>query len=309
MIGRQNHKDRHHHVWQQYLRAWTTDGALWCLRDGRIFQTGTPVVAVERSFYKLHNLTVDEIKIVQEFFSKGHEAAIQVNMELLNLLMAPFRLAAAIPNSSQSTALTQAIDEWTSNLLENYHMHIEASFIPLLKQAIKGDISFYDDDDLSITFFNFLSTQYMRTKGIKERSISLSQKSGSGPDLSRMWNVMIHMFATNIGAQLYVERSRRKMVILRNDTTVPFVTGDQPAINLYADGNAVPTKLSVYYPISPRLALLLAEVDEEPLYLSDGLTANQSSELNAKLHGACYSQVFGDSEESLRYLVKAIDDP
>lgn len=52
------------------------------------------------------------------------------------------------------------------------------------------------------------------------------------PHLSRVWNIIIHMFATNVGSSLYLERKRRALIIVNNRTDIPFVTGDQPAINL-----------------------------------------------------------------------------
>jgi hypothetical protein len=73
----------------------------------------------------------------------------------------------------------------------------------------------------------------MRTKGIKERTTELCNADKSA-DLSRVWNVMVHMFATNIGADLFRDRRRRKLVLVHNCTDVPFITGDQTAINLKA---------------------------------------------------------------------------
>jgi len=65
-----------------------------------------------------------------------------------------------------------------------------------------------------------------------------------------------------------------------NRTEVPFITADQPAINLKGARPHPTEALSIYYPISPRLALLLADVDEEPLFATEGLTAAQASMLN-----------------------------
>jgi hypothetical protein len=119
--------------------------------------------------------------------------------------------------------IDQFLDDYASNVLEDYHASIEASFIPSLESALNGDISFYNDGRC-IPFLNYLCTQYLRTKGIKDRSIELCNTDKSA-DLSRVWNVMIHMLATNIGASLFLERGRRKLVLVRNGTVVPFITG------------------------------------------------------------------------------------
>jgi hypothetical protein len=145
----------------------------------------------------------------------------------------------------------------------------------------------------------------MRTKGVKERSLELCRGDGS-VDLSRLWNVLIHMFASNIASSLYVERQRRKLVLIRNETDVPFVTGDQPVINLKADPPSPPTELALYYPIAPHLALLLCEVDEQPIFPADGLTFEQAATLNAKLARECYRQVFAQSKSSLQALAAPV---
>jgi putative heme iron utilization protein len=111
------------------------------------------------------------------------------------------------------------------------------------------------------------------------------------------------MFAFNIGRSLFLERRKRKLVLVRNDTDVPFVTADQPAINLKGTRPRPPENLSIYYPISPQLALLLADVGEEPMFPAQGLTAEQASALNRKVVEASHKQVFAQSRESLEGLL------
>ena len=123
-------------------------------------------------------------------------------------------------------------------------------------------------------------------------------------DLSRVWNILIHMFASDIAASLFIERRRRKLTLVHNRTDVPFITGDQPAINLKGTRPRPPENLSIYYPISPQLALLLADADEEPLFPAEGLTAVQASMLNRRLFEACCKQVFAQSEEPLKALLR-----
>src|ERR1700733_2153449 len=88
---------------------------------------------------------------------------------------------------------------------------------------------------------------------------TLKQKRGL--DISRIWGIMSHMFAANIGMGVYLERRKRQLVLVENGTDLPFLTGDQPVRKLHGDGRKSPATLSWYYPISPRLALLLTEVD------------------------------------------------
>jgi hypothetical protein len=110
---------------------------------------------------------------------------------------------------------------------------------------------------------------------------------------------MSHMFSVNIGASLLHERKRRKLVLIENSTDVTFITGDQPVINLHGGRPHLPTTLSLYYPLAPRLALILGEVDEDPALSTDRLTRAQVLALNTKIIEASHSQVFGHSEASI----------
>jgi hypothetical protein len=208
MAAQQKPKRNHHHVWQKYLRPWTdTNGAIWCLQDGRIFSTGTPTIAVEKDFYKLHKLTLEDIAFIKKFFANADPLAKRTHADLLNKLMMPFQIAEQVKRPQDRAKIDQFLDDYASNVLEDFHASIEALFIPSLKSALDGDIRFYNDKRC-IPFLYYLCTQYIRTRGIKERTIETC-KADNSVDLSRVWNVMIHMLATVIGASLFREQTRR----------------------------------------------------------------------------------------------------
>ncbi|PZA10764.1 hypothetical protein DNX69_15565 [Rhodopseudomonas palustris] len=293
MNANQRRKRRHHHVWQTYLRPWTTDRGLFCLQDGRVFPSGTRVLAVQTDFYKLQRLTPHDLTLLKLLFGQGHPAAVRTHASLVAGLIAPFESAERFRGSPNWSEIEAQLDEHASNVLEDYHASIESSFRPSLERALAGDLGFYADDDECITFLNYLCTQYLRTRGIKERVLELS------PALERVWNVIIHIAATNVGASLYLERKRRKLVVVQNFSKVPFVVSDQPAINLKGRRPVPTDRLSIYYPISPTAALLMADVDEEPLFSATGLTAEQANELNHLVVRAAHLQVFARSASCL----------
>ncbi|MGY4407860.1 hypothetical protein ACVIYL_008663 [Bradyrhizobium sp. USDA 3315] len=193
---------------------------------------------MQTDFYKLQRLTPQDLALLKMLFGQGRPSAVRTHGSLVAMLIAPFELAEPFRGSPNWPKIEAQLDEHASNVLEDYHASIESSFAPALERALAGDLGFYTDDAEFITFLNFLCTQYMRTRGIKERTLELS------PFLERVWNVMIHITATNIGSSLYVERRRRKLVIVENRSEVPFVTGDQPAINLKG-ARPVPTDQAV----------------------------------------------------------------
>ena len=124
----------------------------------------------------------------------------------------------------------------------------EQSFLPLLESALRKDIGFYADQESCITLLHFLATQHMRTKGIKVRTIEILKRK-SNLDASRIWDILSHMAATNTGMSVFLERERRKLVLVENTTDLPFITGDQPLVNLHgSDGEKSPATLSWYTP-------------------------------------------------------------
>jgi Protein of unknown function (DUF4238) len=232
MRGAPDKKRRQHHVWQEYLKAWSVNGQLYCLMDGRIFPTGTTVIAVEQYFYKIGKLTAAGIASIRFLLIdvKGvHPLARKNHEDFLTLVTTPALF------EGEAEDLDNLIDTFRTNALEDYHAGIEASFLPLLERALNRDISFYSDEQSRITLFHFLASQHMRTKGIKEKTIEILKRK-SNLDVSRIWDIMSHMSATNIGMSLYLEKERRQLVLVENTTELAFITGDQPIINLDGDG-------------------------------------------------------------------------
>ncbi|MFK4448486.1 hypothetical protein ABH944_008546 [Caballeronia udeis] len=297
MSEEQRPRRRHHHVWQFYLRSWTSGGAIWCLQNGRVFTTGTTRIAVEKDFYKFHRLTAADERMVQLMFAKSHSAARRSFQSLLDKLMYPFRMIAAIPGADEDESVGKYLDEYTSDVLEELHTQVEAQFIPLLKSALDGDISFYDDQRC-IAFLDYLTKQHMRTKGIKERVFAAIKPVGDA-DMRRAWSMLSLMFAQNVGGSLYAERKRRKLVLLKNATEIPFITGDQPVVNLQAMGLKT-TSLTIFYPLSPTLALWLGEIDETCPFLDEGLVREEVISLNQKVAEASYQQIFANERAILQ---------
>jgi hypothetical protein len=286
-------KRNQHHVWQEYLRAWSIGGQLYCLMDGEVIPTGTRRIAVERDFYKIGKLTEADIALIRLLLidAKGvHPLTREPHEDFLKQVTMPDLFEGMTP------ALDNLVDTFRTNELEDVHMGIERSFFPLLKRALNKDISFYSDDQSCRTLFHFLASQHGRTKGVKEKMIEISN---GGLDASRIWAIMSCMFAVNVGWSLFLERKERQLVLVENLTDVAFITGDQPIVNLHGDGEKPPETLSFYYPISPHLALLLPEVDEEPIVSTTSLTSAQVSDLNSRMAAASHRQVFAQSRSAL----------
>ncbi len=302
-------KRRHHHVWQQYLQPWTFNSAIWCLQGGRIFSSGTRVLAVETDFYRIGELTLEQLSLIKMLLIDNSDHIVQdIHLELVRMLSTAFEMIRStrdcLSRYPDRLAYFEAdMSRMKSNLFEEMHTAIENSFRVSLDQVLEGDISFYDRADTAIPFCRYIAAQLLRTKGTKERVIDRVNKI-NGIDLAPIWTVVNYMFAINIGASFYIERDRRSLTLLENKTDIPFITGDQPVLNLLGgDGNQPPEHCVLYYPVSPTLALILGEVNEPPPYTNESFNSDQASDLNSRIYKACHRQVFAGSEASLRILL------
>jgi hypothetical protein len=299
-------KHRQHHVWQEYLRSWTRDGGIYCLREHRIFRTGTSALAVERDFYKLPEWTIEDLQAIKQTFLvddlhpllRDLHATVLDRPAMLALLQHWPALANAPPE------VDQLLETFRTNFIEDYHAMIESDFLPILPRLLDGDVSWYENGAECIPFLVFLCAQYMRTKGMKERSI----QDVRAVDLTRTWDVVALLMAQRVAWSFYADRRIRTPTIIRNKSATPFITSDQPVINICGGKRGTaPDAMSIYYPLSPELALYLGEPGEAAgIGPPDQVTAEGVGELNIKIAKAAHSQIFAHLEAPLRDIVSDV---
>lgn len=299
---------RQHHVWRRYFEAWATDQITHCLQDGEIFPSNVSGVAVERDFYKLQALTSADIKGVRWLVGEPHPATKRVDENFLTSFGLPGWLQTNPPphligDVEYETQLRHQI----INAEEDWHAAIEQEMVPILAALRRRDVSVYADDKQCIPFLHFLCLQSLRTKGVLER-VAAQTTEINGFSVARCWNILRHIFAVRAGVGLYLERKKRPLWLLENNTDTPFITGDQPIINLFARPNREksPELLAYYHPVSPTTAIILDEIEHRSGYTSGPVTDEQVKTLNHCIQDASYRQVFGNSEAILIGLVGAV---
>lgn len=105
----------------------------------------------------------------------------------------------------------------------------------------------------------------------------------------RLANPLAHMVAANVGCSLYGDRERYSLILLENGSNTPFITADQPIINIASKPNNdldLPTRFELYYPLSPTKAILLLEPgsDHEPSTTVVSETAARQYNLRLAAH-------------------------
>lgn len=305
-MGRLNDKKNQHYVWQNYLRPWTDDGKLFCLRNGKIFRTNSKNIAVERYFYRTDALTKREIEFIEHLVIKrAHPVLQRLHRSWLVTFDMPFQMIERWKTKGGDPRKLEELEKFVkNNLHEEVHAQLERRAIVFLEFLLKKEIGFYlADGEEKREFLLFLSTQYGRTNKIRTSVLENAARGAQdklGINLEKIWNPLVHIFATNIAFGL--SSHNFKLIFLENQSDLPFITGDQPVLNIHAtnirSGEMV-DKLELYYPLSPRLALLLTEERGE----SDGavLTVERDTakEYNWHVFKSAKSELYAHSRDAL----------
>ena len=203
----------------------------------------------------------------------------------------------------------RVIDELIINIVEDHHEAIENALRPFVDQLLGGNTNFFSEPKKAADFLYFVSIQYFRTVQIREAFIS--RINYPNVDLRRVWLVLSHIFAVNMGHSLYIDRAAFCLQVLKNDSNVPFITGDQPLVNLLSNpskGAPPPSEFELYYPLSPRIAVVLTERGRGTRF-PERLTQQWVRSLNQAMANHSYVEVYGNSEDALLEVGGSIPSP
>ncbi|SFS11718.1 Protein of unknown function [Dyella sp. OK004] len=287
---------RQHYVWRGYLRAWASDDLIYCLRENKIFKSNLIGVAQERDFYKLLDLNQEEILYVEAFCNAQREPLRTTNLRWIKLFTKLFDHQREMIAAGHSVEhVNRAVDLAAIEEVEKLHGEIEQGAVRYLQLLRRGDASFFQNVEDKISFLYFLCVQYTRTKSLKARAMSGPNRiTAVNPE--NVWNVLSQIVATSLGQSLIAYSYQ--LYFLRPEGEASFITGDQPVINvrstLTPPGEA-PQELDLYYPISPKLAVLVASEPPDNSYLSD----EDVCEYNLHMQAHSHSQLFAHEAEIL----------
>jgi hypothetical protein len=291
-----------HYVWRKYLEAWEVDGKLWVLRDGKVFPSAAKGIAKERDFYALLELTPDEEAFVRRVaIEKTVNPMLRMaNEGWLETLQMPFKVRNALIQMGFSpSAAEQAMDVAINNTEEDLHGAVETGAIEALAALRAGDTSFYEQQGLRANFAHYMALQFLRTKRVQHRFIeSFREDYGKDLRLEACWSVMRHVFATNMAWRLFAENDRYRLVVVRNRTGIPLITGDQPVLNTFVIGKPPTEEVAdteLYYPVDCATAVFLGARDRA----SCDLTDDEVRFYNEAIREAALEQIFASDQAAL----------
>lgn len=294
-------KRQHHYVWQAYLRAWTDDGDhLWWRRyDAEPKRVSTKRIAVREDFYRLRELSETDIAKILLLYSKSPQHVQQIARDFLNFFTALQRVKkdanATSPLSKESKRLFEIL---YNNFEEDLHGTIEHSAIPLLKALGQGDLSFTKNEAELADFLRYIVVQQMRTPAMQRKLASTLKMMNCTEAVAP---VLGHMFGLVAGGGLFAYRERLHFTLLEAPPEAEFITGDQPVFNPRAvPGRATDLKdMELFYPISPRLALLLGINDTKPGLHRRMLDGEQTVRYNVMIQDHAEEELYAATEAAL----------
>jgi hypothetical protein len=291
----------HHSVPRFYLRTWADKEKIYCLQDKKIRHPNIRGVGAENYFYRLREISPNDVNFLREAIIKDSPEALKAAHErLVQAFTLPYLAKRKLEALGLATSEAMAeIDRMIIELNENLHTNIEEEFQPYLAAMISGDLSFLEDARKAAVFYNGLAVQYARTNHIKK--IRLIMDPERSALYQRIANPLVHILATNVGLSLYADRKRHTILLLDNVTGVPFVTADQPVINIAAGpkDTAPPARFELYYPLSPTKAMLLLEPSSDLFPGSSSVSETFVHLYNLRMAVHSYRQVFSNSPRVL----------
>lgn len=296
-------KRKQHYVWRRYLNSWTDDGKVLCLRDGKIFSTDLMSLANERDFYRLKELTEEEIEFVKKIAIQHSPNILKnIHYKFLNGFTEVYTFRDNLRRNGLSDGdIEKKIDELINNLEEDYHSKIEGNSTKYIDSILKKDVHFYKTEEGRTEFLYYLCIQYMRTKKMKTNVIQATNYQNK-INTENIWNVLSHIYATNVAFGIN-RQPEFNLLLLNNLTNVPFITGDQPVVNTFGVGkkiNASVDELELYYPISPNIGLLVTKkyqnLRSSQYDISDSTLIGQ---YNSYIVTESQEQVYSNSEQVL----------
>lgn len=310
------HTKKQHYVWGAYLKSWTINDQISCLlKREKIVLNSIEGVANRRFFYQSQELTPDDINFLEMLIiSQTPEYRKNDVRSWINTSNYSFEILKHFEASGISDQPIKDLREWSEkNVHERIHGVIEQGAVEYLTSLRAEQVDFLLNDEKKFDFLFFLSLQYFRTNRIRSRVLrnvenfrSVLGKQGlKNIEFAKLWNVMTLMFATNLAFELMNRHT--KFVYLKNTSAVPFITGDQPVVNIKATGipdGEMPKELELYYPITPSSAILIA-INES---LTDGyqfVDAKQVTDYNLHIVENSEEQIYSHSAKILEQFLKS----
>lgn len=288
---------KHHYVPQWYLRKWGDEkGRVTFSRNGKILGPTNPVnILAKRDFYAAPTVTMQDVAFISAFI---------MNQSAPARAMSETILEGALFHSMIKTLLLQSrhVSEETRDVLavaligaEERRLAVsEARAKSVVDRLLDGDVDVLDETESALHLLEFLGEMYFRTPRARKLGERIEHLSDGGIV------VMTRILGSSTACSLFVERSVMPATVLTNDTEQPFVTSDNPAVNvLQPQEDRTPTEdeYALYCPLSPAHALVIPPWNH--VFLPTTATEELAAALNVWVRAWAHETLVARTSEDL----------
>ena len=295
-------KTNQHYVWQKYLEPWTTNGQIWCLRENKIFLTATRNIASQRYFYDLSYINPDDINLIRRILVEPASESLKPlcdtwlkQIEKVNAVVADL--------TAKNLCKYSDFEMIYRNVYEELHGIVESRGLDglMLLRANKPNflLDINTDNDIRMNFLFYLAVQYLRTKNMKANVKKNFLDNNPFSNIDSCINLMVPILATNFAyclSNALIDKTIYYHMLI-NNTTIPFITGDQPVINIKAnvDSTQLTESLELYYPLSPVSALLISAEKSA----STSINVDEAKYYNNTMQSQAFELILANNRTSL----------
>lgn len=288
---------KQHYVWRYYLNPWKKnfkEKKIWTyiFEANKVDYVSLMDVAQESYFYKMYELSPVEILACWNFAKQFPPFMWSIAESLL-------KGYEAISNNMMSESDKR---DFSLYILDNMQTNIEKMGRPLLSCHSLEDLRNIPNKYQAVYY---LCTQYSRTKKMRENGIN-GYLQLNKPLLSELYRKAFPyisiLMATKLGHSIAVANPNTRYIFVKNESSIPFITCDQPAINLKideVDDNGDVQDFELFYPTSPSTAIMIVfdpQLEEYSEIIADD---NFVDDKNKKMCKNALSFIFANGKDIL----------
>lgn len=290
---------KQHYVPRMYLRGWATDNQIYCLRNKKIFISALENVAQRRDYYRLEIITEEGLALIHAMIENTPDTLKVQFKEIIELLRAipiSFGIIKSIASNDNAKEISDiAINDTIEKLLSG----IERNAAPFMCELRSGNAEFWNNENLFLDFLLFIAFQFVRTPKQENKA-----KQAMGEMYESCWGIISILLALILVARINESYENWTLSLLINQTDLPFITNDNPAINLSKVASEEVLDFDLYMPISPQYAIRLNKSNKKSKveYLTL-LKRSEVDEYNHHIMASSLDMLFADNPSTLEYYI------
>jgi len=282
---------KQHYVWREYLRkfCFDKDRIYSLIKNEKIVPNNLMNIGQENFFYKAHDLDRYEIHVLENFVHDFFKDMKEFDfvLEYFQTLLLRLKLI-SLKNSGllDQESIRDFEAKYQNDFFEDTLTKIENRGKILINIKNVQDLEVCLNDKNLFQTLQYLNLQFLRTK--RQKQMVLERLDIENVNGEKIWFFTTLVISHSLTINLTF-RFKRKVILLKNETSQEFITSDQPIINLkeeIRDDNGFTKELNLYYPLSPNLAIIFDfHVDNNSIaeeFITDIGYVNQLNDAMAK---------------------------